>query len=312
MSSNQKPWSRSPLRTPAFCFPAHHSSDFPDSLSPPSACQRFHEELVFTHSPPCHLWGKETPKVAVIRDFMNFYPSSHTHTHKPKSCQHTRNETTHGPANSTTKHANIQKKVIFQCAFLKNQWIRFSYHSQLFLSALHKHRSPPSAPACRAGLSAWGAPEQSWFSSAATRKPRCSCAAESASGTGEWLPVHGTTGTQENLWDREISSFWPALLATTCEPAQKNRISSPHCANDSPAQGGTLCERYYKLCRHLLSNSIEIIQVGIIQFNKHTRRECMVSQISGVTIISPPSAWPCCSRPTRSTEQEKAFAISVT
>lgn len=88
---------------------------------------------------------------------------------------------------------------------LMNHFLWFSYHSQLFLSVLHKHRSPPSTPVCRAGLSTWGAPEQSWFSSAATRKPRCSCAAENALGKGEWLPVHGTTGTQENLWDMEIS-----------------------------------------------------------------------------------------------------------
>lgn len=90
VSSNQKPWSRSLLRTPVFCFPAHHSSDCPDSLSPPSACQHLHEELVFTHSsaPPCHLWGKVTPKVAAIRDFMNFYPSSHTHSQVQKLTAH--------------------------------------------------------------------------------------------------------------------------------------------------------------------------------------------------------------------------------
>lgn len=189
-----------------------------------------------------------------------------------------------------------------------NQILWFSYHSQLFLSVLHKHRSPPSTPVCRAGLSTWGAPEQSWFSSAATQKPRCSCAAENALGKGEWLPVHGTTGTQENLWDMEIFPLTSTAgnYLWTC-PETGSLI---HTAQTT--QGGTLCERYYKLCRHLLCNSIEIIQFGIIQFNKDTRRECMVSQISGVTIISPPSAWPGCLRPTRSTEQEKAFAISVT
>lgn len=111
VSSNQKPWSRSPLRTPVFCFPAHHSSNFPDSLSPPSACQQLHEELVFTHSsaPPCHPWGKVTPKVAV-KEISLIFILHHTHTHESKSWQHTINEITHGPANSTTKHTNIQKR----------------------------------------------------------------------------------------------------------------------------------------------------------------------------------------------------------
>lgn len=199
--------------------------------------------------------------------------------------------------------------MLFKKKIIRFLW--FSYHSQLFLSVLHKHRSLPSTPACRAGLSTWGAPEQSWFSSAATRKPRCSCAAGNALGKGEWLPVHGTTGTQENLWDMEIF-FLDQHCWQIPVNLPRDRISYPHPTNSSWAHGGTLRERHYKLGRHLLSNSIEIIQFGIIQFNKHTRRECMVSQISEVTIISPPSAWPCCSRPTRSTEQEKAFAISVT
>lgn len=75
------------------------------------------------------------------------------------------------------------------------------YHSQLFLSILHKHWSPPSGQVCHEGLSAWGVPVQSLSSSAETQMPLCSCAGESASGRGEWLPVHGTTGTQENLWE---------------------------------------------------------------------------------------------------------------
>lgn len=110
---------------------------------------------------------------------------------------------------------------------------------------------------------------------------------------------HGDFSSDQHCWQLPVN-------------LPRDRISYPRRTKGSRAHGGRLCERHCKLCRHLLSNSIEIIQFAIINLISIQERECMVPQISGVTIISPPSAWPCCSRPTRSTEQEKAVAISVT
>lgn len=79
-----------------------------------------------------------------------------------------------------------------------------TYHLQLFQSIPHKHQNHPSTPIYHAGLLTWDVPGQSWFSFAEIRRPLYSCVVWSVWGKGEWLPVHGTTGTQERVWKEEI------------------------------------------------------------------------------------------------------------